>query len=241
MASKAVAKKDEKTAVATYDYGDGPTGFEGTRSEDYTVPFLKILQDLSPECEGSEEFKPGMIFNTGDSTVHKAITFVPVYPDHLWLEWNPREQGGGLVNRWQPDDPLIEELRKTQQFGEYSHDGHDMVETYYMWGLWDNEGVSTPGVLSFKGTQIKKYKSWLTRARSLRVPLWAVRWNITTTREQNAKGRFYGWVIEMHGGSKEAALINPATEEFATGRALHDTILEGTARVVGEEADVPFE
>ena len=82
-----------------------PEGFENLGADDYAIPFFSILQKGSPEVDPDKKdeyipgSKPGMIMNSVtneliDGKVGFAI--VPVHRKHEFLEWIPRDQGGGL-------------------------------------------------------------------------------------------------------------------------------------------------
>ena len=81
-------------------------GFEGLDSRDYVVPFLRILQRMSPQCDkdSGEQITgamPGLFFNTVNRKIYgKAVQVIPIFFKKLWLEWLPKRMG--LVNRYEP-------------------------------------------------------------------------------------------------------------------------------------------
>ncbi len=252
---KEVAKK-KQSAATVYDYGGSGTGFEDTKSDDYAVPFITLLQTNSPQVDENDSryvkgAKPGMIFNTGTNALNKVVRFIPCCPQHNFVEWIPRDQGGGMVGRWDPEDKKVRDILSSQPFGKYvTDDGNDLVETYYFWGLLVmDDGAIEHALISFKATQIKKYKQWLTRARSLKVPLFAVRWMLTSIQEQNAKGKYFGWVVALDGESIKECLLDPASDEFQQAQGLFALASSGDAKAADEgkvydaeeeEGDPPF-
>ena len=102
-----VAVKAEGGAVAIMDdellaYG---TGLEEVTPDDVSIPFIQILQALSPQLnkndgkyiKGAEQ---GNIHNSVLNTVvdgDEGIIVVPCYYNKKYLEWTPREAGGGKV------------------------------------------------------------------------------------------------------------------------------------------------
>lgn len=107
-----VAKIEEQpSGVATYDaelaalYQSTGAGEENIGKEDMALPFLKILQGLSPEVtRGNEKFikgaTPGMFINSLTNELfdgEKGIEVVRVYFEKKYIEWRPKKAGGGLV------------------------------------------------------------------------------------------------------------------------------------------------
>ena len=108
--------KRSATNVALSDFEEfGSLGFEETRTEDMAVPFLRILAQLSPQVnkrEGAyvEGAEAGMIFNTVSNKVYdgeKGVQVIPCYYNRRFVEWAPREKGGGYFGSYHPDDPMI--------------------------------------------------------------------------------------------------------------------------------------
>src|SRR5690606_11790789 len=134
-----------------------------------------------------------------------------------YVEWTPRDSGGGFVGTYGINDPVVEKSLRAakKRTGKIKvdgkEDGNDLVETYYLFCLAREAGE--PGeladgdwsqvVIAFSSTQIKKFKGWMTRARSLLVqtptggkvnpPLWAHIYRLTTVPEKNQLGTWYGW------------------------------------------------
>ena len=112
MASKkkAVAKK-QNTEMQTYegmDASDGG-GFENADSDSFSVPFIKVLQKLSPVVDEDHEdhidgAKAGMFYNTVTNELFPdGLTVIPCHYARVFIEWVPRESGGGIVNVFEPD------------------------------------------------------------------------------------------------------------------------------------------
>mgnify|MGYP003654906449 FL=1 len=78
-------------------------GLQNVTNDDITIPRLAIVQSGSPQrkkkdekyIEGAEE---GMIFNTVTNTLYgNTIEVIPCGYRKTYVEWVPREDGGGLV------------------------------------------------------------------------------------------------------------------------------------------------
>ena len=103
MTKQEVAKTAPAGAVATYDYGgDQGAGFEDTSGSDLSVPFLGILQSNSPQVEDKDPTgsEPGMLFNTVTRELvssEDGVVFLPCHKETAYVEWVPRNKGGGFV------------------------------------------------------------------------------------------------------------------------------------------------
>lgn len=223
---KTEAPAEQKAMVATdYDYGDlAGQGFDNQTSEDISIPFLGVLQPMSPEVERGnaaqiENAAPGMLFNTvTNELLPEAIAFQPVDTRHCFVEWVPRKQGGGLVGIHELDSEVVRKAKEeSETFGAYqTPKGNDLVETFYVLGhRLLEDGSAEPMMIAFTSTKIKVYKQIMTRLRTFRgrPPLFAHRLSISTSIEKNAKGTFYNFKIApLVKGDVGASLIPPKDE-----------------------------
>jgi hypothetical protein len=100
-----VAAFDPELAKLYASMAGSNEGLENIGREDTALPFLKVLQGLSPEVtRGSDKFireaQTGMFINslTGELWDGEAgIEVIRVYFDKKFIEWKPRKSGGGLV------------------------------------------------------------------------------------------------------------------------------------------------
>lgn len=248
-------------ALAThYDESDLGSGFEDTTREDYVIPMLGILQKMSPQVDpdsgkGIEGAKAGEIINTVtqdrfDGKV--GIRFIPVHRRHSFVEWIPRDQGGGFVSDHKPEDPDVLELRKGGAFGKLvTAEGNDLVETFTMYGLKVNDdGSFEQMVIPFSSTQIKEYKRWMTRANGITVlqddrrvnpPLFAHVYRLRSKFNENNKGTWYGWEISFDGPTAEACRIPQTHELFEAAKGFRLLVKEGKVQESREQAPATAE
>lgn len=268
-----MAKKDEQqndlvkaqstalsTDVGSYE-GYADAGFEGTTAQDYKLGMIGILQKMSPQVDPDSGqqlpgARAGMIMNNVTLDLYEGadpgIVFIPVHRDHKYVEWRDREKGGGFVATHAPESPEVIKAKKDAgtEFGvlPFGQDNY-LKETFYVYGLLlDENGFGTPAVIPFASTQIQAYKSWMTKARSLKakrgdgeaftLPLFAHRYRLRTQLQENNKGKFHGWQIGLDGATAEEARI-PADSTLAREVAqLRDIIVSGAAQVdVGKAND----
>lgn len=223
---------DQKgTGLATFDYDaeDAGAGFEGTSQADFQIPLLVLVQKGSPQVDKDdpkfdERASVGAVHNTGVGEYYDGdagILFIPVHRTHKFMEWVPRESGGGLVGIHDPTDPMVIEARQGGAFGKLeTPSGNNLKETFSVFGLLVDEksGVESYAVIPFSSTQIKHYKKWMTKARSLvarnpatgdrvPLPLFAHLYRLRTRGEKNTKGTWTGWDVMFAGEDAEKSRL----------------------------------
>lgn len=243
-----VVETSESTALATTtaapvglaraDYGDDEAGagFEDMTAEDFSIPFLSILQKGSPEVEEDspkriEGAKAGMLINSVTKQLYDGkvgIEVIAVHRKHEYIEWIPRNQGGGFVNRFDPTDPFVIKAKQGGKFGKLQvNDGNELAETFNVFALIVREdGTFQRVLIGFASSQIKKYKDWMTVAQGIQhveegtgrivtPPLYSHVYHLRTAFNQNKKGTWYGWEITFKGGDAEKARL-PKTHPLYT-------------------------
>lgn len=263
MAKKDEAKGDQlpaeqvqqNTAMAEYaaleEYAGG--GFENQSSDDYAIPFLSILQGLSPILQpdaGRDDLKQGMIFNTVSAEGFNGkdgIAFVPATTRHNYIEYKPRDTGGGYVGEHALDDPMVlAAIQASTEYGKYTTpDGNELIETFSVYGVAVlPDGSQVEAVVSFTSTKIKKYKAWMTKAKTIQIvleggrripaPLFAHRYRLRTISEKNNKGSFFNWDISFDGANAVEARLLPKDELFQAALAVKNLLEAGKVRAAYE-------
>ena len=242
------------TAVGAYAPEDlEDSGFGEMGSEDMAIPFVAILQKGSPQVEEDnpkyvQGAKAGSLINTVTQELYDGkgtgIRFIPVHREHKFLEWIPRDSGGGLAGTYDPEsDYVVKAKQGAPKFGKIELDnGNDLVETFSVYGLVVSEDGSehTPVLISFGSTQIKHYKRWMTQARSVTVrdpqgrrvtpPLYAHVYRLGTVLEQNTKGTWYGWKIRFDGASADACRLPQDSELYNAAKDFRGLVTSGAVK-----------
>ncbi len=260
-----MAPKDKKKGTAMqaagsvavakqYDYGeDDGAGFEAMTHEDFRIPFLVILQPLSPQVDEDHASyitgaKPGMICNTVTLDVFdkdEGVVIVPCHRTHHFIEWVPRDSGGGLVQVYDTGDEFVVTARDgASKFGKIDlPNGNELIETFGMFGILVSEDTRQQVMMAFSSTQIKAYKTWMTRVSSLLVkkedgrevvpPLFAHRHRLTTRKFTNDKGTWYGWNVAYDGANAVDARIDPASRLYQDARDFRSSAKEFASDTIG--------
>lgn len=263
-----VEKKENLPAVS--DYADfAGQGFEDTSKDDYSIPFLAVLQGLSKAIENIPAAKPGMILNTATNDVidgKKGVVIVPCLRVQQYVEWVPRDQGGGFVAIHDKGSDTVLSRKEAQGFGKMKmvagdDKSNDLVETFYMYGIMVGEDGRTSQVLiAFASTAIKAYKNWMNKASAIQIalpdkrrvpaPLFAHRYRLTTHKQTNKKGEFYNFLVDFDGVDAESCRLGTNDPTFKEALAFRDVIMSGKHKVqhetqkaggdAVEEEEIPF-
>jgi len=260
MASTAMAKKKE-THLALMDdmVEDAGIGTDYAPDE-MLIPFLRIAQPLSPEIdEDTAKFTPGLkkgdLFNTvtHDKWVGKeGVLVVPCYQVTKYLEFVPLLQGGGFRGEINPSDPVLGQTTRDEDTGkDILPNGNEVIKSdQHYCLLLDDEGGFQPIVVDMKITQLKVSRRWKTQIKLKKVThpktdqqitpaLFASVWRLRVVSEENAKGKFYNYVVDSAG-------MVEGVEVYREAKAFHESVKKGEAKAVPEQAqpqgdsDIPF-
>lgn len=247
-----VADAAAGTALAAYDYGEhANAGFENTSTDDFSIPFLDILQGQSPEVESLPSAKPGMFHNTVTDDLWEGkdgVSVVVVSTGHEYIEWVPRNRGGGIAGRHPVNSPLIAEaLKNSESFNDLKTEtGNELVETFYAYLILNLPEGPVPAVLANSSTRIKPYKAMMTKAnmimvptpdgRKVKPPLFAHKFRLTSEKRKNNDGEWHTYVVAFDSPDKSAAGARLAPDDalFQAAVDFHSVIKSG-AFVTNEE------
>ena len=245
----AVAKKKE-TAVST-DVMDDILEFAGEGaafdSSEMQIPFVRILQAMSPQLkkreaeyiEGSEQ---GDMFNTVTKqhwTGEDGITVIPCYQTTKYLEFTPRDQGGGFRGEIPATDAV---LQRTERQGakEMLPNGNELVKSDQHYCLVvEADGTFQPVVIDMKSSQLKVSRRWKTQIAMQKIkhpktgamitpPLFATQWKFTTIEESNDQGSWFNYQIEKVGLLESRDLMLEA-------KSFRDSVAAGEVKAAPEE------
>lgn len=202
MTKKKDVVEKEDTAMAMYegmDTADGG-GFENADGDSFSVPFIKVLQKLSPQVdEDTDDYiegaKAGMLFNTVTMELFEdGMTVIPCHYVRTFLEWVPRASGGGLANVFDADagvDLLESCTRDEETFRDILPNGNELQDTRVHYVLAEGkDGSWSPAIISLSRTQIKSSKDWMSKMKQWKLPngngaaMFAQVWDLKTKKRQ---------------------------------------------------------
>lgn len=258
-ASTAVVKPEAKgTAVAVHDYGDDSgAGFETQDSSMLSIPFIALLQANSPQCEGEDaKGRPGMLFNTVTEDYisgKEGFIFIPAYIDHKFVEWVPRNKGGGFVAAYEPDSDMVARAQRRERKPDQKravliadNDVNEILDTHYLYGvIADADGNPNGfGVISFVSTKIKVFRNYNTKLNlynfkkdglPARPPLFANSIRVTSVKESNAEGDFFNFALTPAvDGDVKASMLAPDSPLYQAAKDVYAMVSQGRARAAHE-------
>ena len=235
--NKEVAEKKASTAVTTFDDSllSGGTGLEETTTEDYAIPFIRVLQPMSPQLLKNEgDYLPGaeagQLLNTVTRQTYdgeEGLSIVPCAYTKKYIEFIPREKGGGFVNS-NHDISILAKCKRDENTNRFmTPDGTEIVETaQYFILVLDPEPQQA--VLALSSTQLGTSRKWLTMLRMAKVqnkkgesvdaPMFAYTYRLTTTTQSNDKGSWYGFSVNQEGPT-DIAVANVAKDFMSAARS----------------------
>lgn len=217
MAQAVVKKEESAIMVVDDDILNVGTGLEDTTTDDYSVPFIRIIQSGSPQLnkndgkyvKGSEQ---GHIYNTVTSECtdgDQGLIVVPCYYQKKYIEWKSRDNsGGGLVN---PDHSreILSQCTKTDKNKFVLDNGNYIEETAQFYVMITNQEETEwqQAVLTMTSSQLSKARKWISQMKQRKVqnskgelveaPMFMFRYLVKTIGEQNDQGSWYGWSIGL--------------------------------------------
>ena len=246
-----------KTAVPDY-FEDQSVVPEGrgvsTDRKDILIPRINILQALSPQVEkkgvdyvpGAE---PGMGFMKGAPNplidMDKGILFQPVEQSTVYLEWVPRDSGGGLAAVYSTMPAFARKEAPNSMRMINPENGNFIAETVQVGGyIIDESGKlpPRPAYIPFTSASLKVAASWNMRRlekyhpkTKLRLDAWWVYYRIKTKMTENNKGKWYIFDIT------DAGEIDPVTKYPKTRYAPSQEDLERGSNLYQSIADKKLE
>jgi hypothetical protein len=250
----------EPTVPATMpDYSaDAGSGFEGMGTQDLSIPFLIVLQANSPQVKRGDQqikdAKEGDILNTITNQLYhdEGIYVIPCGYQKAYVEWRPRESGGGFVQQ-HLTEAILTHTKKSDNNRDVLPNGNLIVTTAYHYVLLiDPVSLDyAQAVIAMTSTQLKKSRKWNSYMLSLKMtakdgskftpPMFSHIYHVTTVAENNELGSWSGWHVELH-----EPVVNPglyaAAREFAVSIKAGKVTVAAPPTVddVQETSDVPY-
>jgi len=258
MAGKKEVSKKEEPGLPANLLADLET--EGAKREvmskdDMAIPFLQILQSLSPQCtKGEAEYIKGAVaselFNTvtkerfvtydDDDNAVTALHVVSIHYKPSYIEWVPRANGGGFVGEYdvavgstaitQPNDNKQDIIQKGSPVGTPGNQ-LSYTHTHYMFVVNKTTGRYRPIVVSMTSTQVKPSKVLNAMVQDAELPSgnpaprYYPIWAVTTQRRSNEHGTWYVWDFKRDGSITD--LGDAASALFTEAKKFAKGVEEG--------------
>ena len=241
-------------ALASRFEEDAQSGFSGMNQEDFALPFLRLLTNTSPEVGSIDGAMPGMIYNSVTGELFdgkKGILVIPCAYVRQYIEWAPRGSGSGAPIAYYPStsDILSKTHREPGDNKDYLDNGNYIENTanHYVMVL-DEKGLPSPALIVMKSTQLKKSRKWNSMMMSVKLsgknglytpPMYSQVYRLTTQKESNDKGQWFGWEVERV-GSLEDDQSYLAAKAFAESIGAGDVPIRHSDESVAQTNATPF-
>ena len=215
MADKKVAEAAASDLIPfDDDLLSAGTGLEEASADDYAIPFLRILQSMSPQLkksdgkyiQGAEE---GNFFNTVTESVYdgtEGVVLIPCAYKKKFIEWVTRENGGGFVDDTHPAT-ILKQCTKDDKGRFILENGNQIAETAeYYCILAQQEDAPEQVLLSLTSSQLGFSRRWNTMLNNARVqnakgetvaaPMFSYMYNLTTIAQSNDQYSWMGLSVE---------------------------------------------
>jgi hypothetical protein len=224
--SEVQTKKKNEISTNLFE-ADAGQGLNMTQ-EDLALPFLKVLGQLSPECnkrdakhvEGAE---PGMIINTVTGEVYdgvKGIDVVPVHYKRQHIEWQDRgESQGAPVKIYDAGDDLPSTTRDKFNKDRLSNGNYlENTASHFVVILGNSP---TTALISMKATQLKVSRKWNSMMMGLKMqgkngmftpPTYSHIYKLKTVQQSNDKGTWFGWDVARVGPISDPGIYKIAKD-----------------------------
>lgn len=218
-------------------------------ASDNMVPLIYILQAQSPQvlkrnpayipgAEAGSIWLKGITDPIVDGEV--GIIFQPCFFSKDWVEWVPRESGGGFVARHphRPGDSTrVEDPRNPSREQWERPNGNQLRETRYHAGLVHNHGSHPlPFVIPMSGSGHSVSRAWMSQMNLKQLengdtaPSYGQLWKLCTKLRTNALGEWYTWDIRDSGWVENV-------KDYDAGFALYNAFSTGARSAEHEETE----
>jgi hypothetical protein len=215
---------------------DAGMGTENIEAADQAMPFLRPLQKMSPQVDEDnpgyvDGAKAGMFYNTATERLYDTIKFLPVYYERCYIEWAPREQGGGFLGKLTPIEAKALGITRGEDGKDYFANGNQAADTRELTVILINDdGTYDPAVISMASSQVKASRKLMTQLNSVRVsgangmfapPMFANQVILNSTSESNDHGTWKGIAFTLDGFVADQ-------DAYMTAKGLYDAVKGGS-------------
>ena len=181
-------------------------GFEQITQQTMAIPFVKLLQKLSPQLnkqkpeyiQGAEE---GHFFNTITKEAYgSGFKCIVLKFEHVYIEWRPER--GGFVGYHSPEN--AERITTDKTFGNWrTANGNQLQENYVYLIVVESHEREGIAVFSLASSMIKTAREWnrlmtthVMETGQRAMPYYLV-WNVASEYKSNEKGDWYIPVVKF--------------------------------------------
>lgn len=186
-----VENKGLIVAPSFMDDADFGGGFEGADKDSFAIPFLQVLQKMSPLVDEDnpryvQGAKAGMLYNTVSQKLYdgkEGVTIIPCAFKRSFIQWGGREGDGGFKGEFTPEQfaAMVEDEKKVitlegrhfkpnedGSVNEKKNDYFADTRSHFILIVEPNGEISR-AILSLSSTQMKASKMLMTALQNKRI------------------------------------------------------------------------
>mgnify|MGYP001450978981 CR=1 FL=1 len=224
-------------------------------SQDQAYRFMEIKNGFIPGTMKETQRPSGYeseAFGSYDISGKEGIVIVPVAYQREFLRWAPRGQGSGAPTVYKTQAECPETKRSTEDNKDYCTDGSGdyIEETHQHFVLVIGEdGKGETALIPMKSTQLKKSRKFnsMIMAQCDRdgFARFAYKFRFKTLAEQNDKGSWHGWEMQLEGPlldeetqKKDPAQFARNLATYEQAKSFSESVQAGNVEVKRENDDV---
>jgi hypothetical protein len=256
MAKKEATPEEMNKMFENFEGDTG--GFEDMSGDTQSVPFIRMLQELSPQVRKTqdaymEDAEVGMLLNTINNHLYKTpLRFVVGKFERYYIEWRPNRGGFAGVHS-------IESVEKRIGDDLISDDGwkivnpangNEFMDTYVYYVILPDYLEDGVCIFSLSSSQLKEAKKLNRNLRSTMIPGTTQRalpffmvWNYEVMEMKNDKGEWVGpkFTLESFVTQEQLSCVTETRKELPN-KTIDYNLLEQDAgkSAVAKNGEVPY-
>lgn len=230
-----VVKKEDDKLVKAPDLSsmfesDAGAGTSDIGLGDMTLPYLSLLESLSPQVKKSnpgylEGAEPGLIVNTLSKELHSKVKVVPCFYEKKEVEWVPRSKGGGYIGDHELGSAAASLVKMGGKDGKERilPNGNILVETAYFYVLViPEEGLPFVATIAMSKSRLKSARNWTTLIKNSVLPakdggfytppIFSQVYSLTSLNVVKGEGDYFIWDVTNLGPITEPEIYLAAKQ-----------------------------
>ena len=246
-------KQNSSVALTSMFEQDANTSFSNMGSDDFALPFLRVLGQLSPETnkrdakyvEGAEA---GMIFNTVTKQLYdgeKGVNVIPCHYKREYVEWSDRGEGTTApVQIHSVESGIIKEAKRDASYKDRLPNGNYLENTASYFVMLDD---MSQALITMKSTSLKTSRQWNSMISGIKLsgtngkftpPMFSHMYQLKTVEMSNKKGTWSTWSVGKIGPVQDMSIYEQA-KSFADSVSKGDVQAKHGSEET-EDNKVPF-
>ena len=177
---------------------------ENVGAEDVAMPYLSVLQALSPQIDEVEGAKAGMLYNSITQDLYDSVYVISLSYERQYSIFKKRDLGGGYEGAHASREDALMHLKDVVQADPADY---DIQETHrHVLLLLDDKGKPVqPVIMNLSGTKVKVSKQWNSdiNVRHQGADRFASVWKLSTRKQSNARGSWYNLQVDFEAWAPE--------------------------------------